>query len=101
MAEAVVEHLESVEIDEQDGGGVAVALEAGDGQLELAQETATVGTGDERVAMRQPVELGAAPVELGAAPLELGDARVELGQLARAVLVSQHLMHPVGSLPHG
>ena len=57
MAEAVVEHLESVEIDEQHRGGRVVALAPGDHRFQLAQHPAAIGDRHQRVEMGEPVEL--------------------------------------------
>ena len=92
MTEAVVEHLEPVEIDEQHRGGVLVALQPGDGQFELAKEAAAIGDGDQRVAMGQPVKLCAASFKLRDPPVKLGKFSLAAGQFG-------HFLHRVRLLP--
>ena len=65
MTEAVVDELEIVEIDEDDGGKIAVAPCIGDGLLEPVDQEVAVGQPGQRIVSRLVFKLGLVLTTLG------------------------------------
>ena len=70
MAEAVVDRLEVVEVDEEDGAEVAGPAAAVEGVLDPVAEQAAVGEAGERIVERLVAELLLAALELADLLLE-------------------------------
>ena len=94
MAERIVDHLQAVEIDEQHRRVDPVAVDPRDQPLELAHEAAPVRELDQRVLVRQLVELldprlklgnlTAQPADLLDQPLRVRNVSYLIGHCPRA-----------------
>jgi hypothetical protein len=75
MAETIVDHLQPVDVDEQQGAAIVVALRPVDHAGQLPLEPAPVGQGHQRIMVGQAVEFAnqtLQPPDLAAQPRDLG-----------------------------
>ena len=82
MTEAIIEHLEPVEIDEQHRGGGVVTLMARDHDFELAEHSAAIEYRHQRVEVGEPVELAHLILKPRDVALQLRDLFEQLGRIA-------------------